>query len=252
MKRHLCLFLSSSAIALLSTLSGFCQSAAHDATPAGKLRFAVVVSDAHGAPIRDLHSDEFTIEIQGKRHPVQVQAPPPGVDQNAADGRGLIVVVIDAMHTLWNEEKDLRLNTGKYLAACAKRDVPISLLLFSRNGALIPVHEYTTSSATLAAALEQADAQLRHKTSSNRATPEVTAEAQRLLDFYKGQGKFASRQAIEEYPGAILGGIKNVTQYVAGIPGRKSLIWISSTFPFAVDEKAGKILSPTNLKLQAI
>jgi len=213
-----------------------------------KLRFAVVVTDAQGVPIRNLKSDDFELEVAGKPEPKQVTAPP---EDQGTNGRGLVVVVIDGMHTRWQEEKDIRLNAGKYLAACAKGDLPVSLLLFSRNGTLIPVHEYTTSSATLTAALEHAEAEMHNKSGAGTpgASPEAIEEAHRLLDFYRGQGKYSSQRALEEYPGAMLGGFKNVAQYAAGIPGRKSLVWISSTFPFAVDEKHGRILSPTTTSL---
>ena len=227
------------------TLQVIPQSTPSNASVPAKLRFAALVLDSQGAPIRDLRADDFTLEIAGKTQSLQVQ------ESNAdrtGSGRGLVVVVIDNMHTRWAEEKDLRLNAGKYLAASAQRDLPVSLLLFSRDGTLSPVHEYTTSSAILTSALEQADAEMHHQTPVSKS-PEVSAEAQRLLDFYKGQGKFASARAMESYPGAILGGFRNVAQYVAGIPGRKSLLWVSSTFPFAVEEKKGKILSPTTPSL---
>ena len=75
MKRYFCLFLLFLASALFSTSPTFCQSASQGTNAAGKLRFAVVVSDSQGAPIRDLHSDDFVIEVAGKPLPGQVQSP---------------------------------------------------------------------------------------------------------------------------------------------------------------------------------
>jgi|CZLA01.1.fsa_nt_gi hypothetical protein len=75
MKRYFCLLLMFPAMALLSTPPTFCQSVSQGTIAAGKLRFAVVVSDSHGAPIRDLHSDDFVIEVAGKPLPGQVQSP---------------------------------------------------------------------------------------------------------------------------------------------------------------------------------
>ena len=236
-------------LTLLLTLRAVPQSSLTNTAAPTKLTFTALVVDSHGVPIRDLRDDDFALEVAGKTQPVQVQNPRPIADPSSAGTRGLVVVVVDAMHMRWEEVKDVRLNAGNYLAACAKHDFPVSLFLFSRDGVLTPVHEYTTSSATLSAALQQADAEIHHRASTGGAAPEVTAEAQRLLDFYRGQGKFASQSALEEYPGAILGGFKDVAQSVASIPGRKSLIWISSTFPFAVEEKKGKILSPTKTSL---
>jgi len=239
MTRHFTLFLSSLILALTS------QVLPQTNVPApAKLKFSVVVLDSHGALIRDLHVEDFAVEVAGKAQSVDVQSPP-SADKDTNPARGLVVVVIDAMHTSWTEEKDVRLNAGKYLAACAKADVPVSLYLFNRNGVLTPVHKYTTSSAALESALQHADEEMHHQLSSASGSPEANDEAKRLVDFYRGEGDFASQQAIRQYPAAILGGVESIARSVAAIPGRKSLIWISSTFPFAVDEKQGRVLSPT-------
>jgi len=242
MPRHFTLLLSSIILSLAPL--ALPQTPSTSVPHQGKLRFSAVVLDSHGAPIRDLHPDDFTVDVAGKTQSVDVQPPPPA-GQATNPARGLVVVVIDAMHTTWTEEKDVRLNAGKYLAACAKADVPVSLFLFSRNGVLLPVHEYTTNSLQLASALQHADEVMHHQLSNASASPEAGVEVKHLVDFYRGDGDFASQQAIRQYPAAILGGVEAIARSIAAIPGRKSLIWVSSTFPFAVDEKQGKILSPT-------
>ncbi len=247
MKRHFSFLLVLFPAVILSwAVPAMCQSAtATSAT--GKLRFAVAVSDSRGAPIRDLRSDDFVIEIAGKPQAAQVQAPAaiaPSTS-DAKDGRGLVVVVLDTVHTYWREENDLRRDIAKYLADCAKRNTSVSFLVLSRDGILTPVHEYVAGSATLGAALEQADAEMHHRSPAPGAAPEVMAEARRFVDFYKGNGNFAAAQNMRAYPAAILGGFKRVAQYTSSIPGRKSLIWISSTYPFEVEEKQGRVASPT-------
>jgi VWFA-related protein len=260
MKRYFCLFLLFPPITLLSTSSTFCQSVSQGTVRAGKFRFAVVVSDSHGAPIRDLHSDDFVIEVAGKAQPGQVQSPvaaaPQASASSANNGRGLVVVVIDTIHTFWGEQADVRRDAEKYLAVCAKRNAPVSLLVLSQNGKLNPVHEYTTNSGTLTAALERADAEMHHRTLVADASPEVVAEARRFVDFYKGAGNFASSETTSAYPEAILDEFTTVARYVVGIPGRKSLIWINSIVPFAVYEKRGTVAfrrddDPLNPALQA-
>ena len=250
MKRYFCLFLLFLAIALVSTSPTFCQSASPGTSAAGNLRFGVVVSDSHDSPIRDLHSDDFVIEVAGKTLPGEVHGPAAAAAQasggSANNGRGLVVVVIDTIHTIWGQESEIRADAVKYMAACAKRDAPVSLLVLDSEGVLNPVHEYTTSSATLAAALERVDAEKHHRPPAAGASPEVVAEAGRFVDFHKGAGKFAAPRTSRTHPGAILDGFSTVARYVAGVPGRKSLIWINSMFPFAVDEKQGRIGSPTS------
>ena len=218
-----------------------------------KLRFGVAVANGLGVPIRDLQSDEFVIEVGGKIQPASTAsaAASSATEGDASSnrgikGRGLVVVVLDTIHANWNDEKDLRASAGRYLAWFAQRDAPISLLVLSQDRKLHAVHEYTAGSATLAAALERADAEMHHRTSAGNASPEVAAETRRLVDFYRGTSKdFAWAQQIPllTYPGAVLDGFHTVAEYTANIPGRKSLIWVSGMIPFEMEEKQGRIAS---------
>jgi VWFA-related protein len=246
MKRRSVLLSCLSFLALSICLLQAQSSSSHSAPAA--LRFTASVLDPQGTPIRDLRSEDFVVEVSGKVWPAQVQLPSvlaTAGAHDASNGRGLVVIVIDTIHTVWIEEKDLRLAAGKYLAACAKRNLPVTLAILNRSGALVPVHEYTTGSATLAAALEQVDAEMHHRPSAPDASPEAVAEGRRFMDFYKGAGNFPSGRAMRADPDAILDGFSTVARYVAGIPGRKSLIWVGSFIPFAVEEKQGRIASYT-------
>ncbi len=219
---------------------------------AGKLRLSVVVTDDHGAAIHDLTSNDFAVEIDGKSQDGQVQnnsATPANASNPGADYRGLIVIVLDTIHSRWPEERDIRPYIAKYMGSLAGRNAPVSLLLLDQQGLLHPIHEYTTSSAVLTSALDRADAIFHHHQPSGDASPEVTAETQRLADFLKGTtANYTSvTESIRVNPDAIFAAFHSIATATATIPGRKSLIWVTHLLPFGVDKKTGMMVSPAGV-----
>jgi len=226
----------------------------------GKLQFGAVITDANGAPIRDVTDKDLTIEIQKKPQPGQVQAIPavtaivePAAGEftnrnNATTGRGLVILVVDTIHTRWLDERDLRPVIAKYLAACASSNLPVYLLVMDTHGTLHTVHDYTTSSATLTAALSRADAMVHGRPPGN-ATPEVSAETARLVDFLKGTiANFAVAGApLHASPEPVLDMFRTLSAATAGISGRKALVWIANITPFEVDEKTGLVVGTTTM-----
>jgi VWFA-related protein len=243
-----CVLVLAPLITLLWTLLAWSQSAGNP-NPNGKLRVAVVVSDAKGALLPALQSDDFTIEVAGKTPSGDLQIVAPWAaagkqeqPEPRSDGSGLVVVVIDTVHTRWRDEKDLRAGAMKYLSGLASRNAPVTLFVLDHDGNLNPVHEYRSGSATLAAALELAGAELQNRKRA-AASPEVDAETRRLVDFCKGNtSKFAVAHETERgYPGYVLAAMETVARYASTVPGRKSLVWVSSMIPFEVEEKQGRV-----------
>jgi len=225
------------------------------------MHFAVVVTDEHGAPIHDLASKDFGLESGGKTQPGQVRNAAPSAQttvlaagefsdrDNPAKGRGLVVVVLDTIHTRWLDEKDLRPLITKYLASCARRNAPVSLLVMDPNAGLHSVHDYTTSSATLAAAVERSDAVVHGRAPTGDASPEVAAETARLVDFLKGTtANFTSvSESLRGRPESVLQMFRTVAEAASGIPGRKSLVWVAAITPFEVDDKTGMVTTLSGL-----
>lgn len=248
-------------ITILWTLLAWSQSAARP-TSNEKLRVAVVVSDRKGASLPALRSGDFTIEVAGKTksRDFQIVAPPyeagiqspRGTRISEFNGRGLVVVVLDTIHTRWSEDKDVRAGALKYLSGFASRRAPITLFVLGSEGTLNPVHEYQSGSATLAAALVLADAELHNRNPATEASSEIEAETRRLVDFCKGTGKFsASLDKDRGKPGYVLAAMETVARYASGVPGRKSLVWVSSMIPFEVEEKHGRVATLARSEVSA-
>jgi len=195
---HFSVFLLPLVIALFSTFAARSQTieASHSGA---RLRVAVVVSNARGTAIPALRSDDFAIEIAGQpvSGDLRIVAPPDDAGKQAqpnagsSDGRGLVVIVLDTVHTRWRDEKDVRAGVLKYLSGFATRNAPVTFFVLDHDGRLNPVHEYQAGSATLAAALELAAAELQKRKPAGEVSPEVEAETRRLVDFCQGNGRFA-------------------------------------------------------------
>jgi VWFA-related protein len=223
----------------------------------GKVRIAVVVTDEHGAPIRDLTAKNFVIENHGKAQTWQIEmaaTPSAPVERQAGDftnrddiskGRGLIVIVLDTLHTRWTDEKYLRPEIVKYLRACASRSEPVSLLLMDPHGVVQSVHDYAAGSATLTAALDLAEGVVHIPAATVPDSPEVVAEAARITEFLKGTvaNNTAPSEPLRASPEPLLRMFHAVAQSAEGIPGRKSLVWIANITPFEVEDKTGMVIS---------
>src|ERR1700730_12154238 len=204
----------------------------------GKVRLAVAVLDEHGTPIRDLTDKDFMIESHGKTEAGHVERVASSVStelspgeftnrEQIAKGCGLIVMVLDTIHTRWMDEKDLRPDIVKYLRSCASRNEPVSLLVMNPQGLLRSVHDYTTGSTILTAALDRIEADAHGRPTGVDTSPAVISEASRLTNFLKGTiaNYTVQTQPLRASPEPVLRMFRAVAGATAGIPGRKSLVW---------------------------
>ncbi len=208
----------------------------------------VAVTDSAGKPVTDLTKDDFVIERGGQAAalstPVAAQPAAPG-KVTAAETRGLVVLVLDTIHTRYVDEREIRQQLLTYLQTAAQKQQPVSLFVLSPKG-LNPVHEFTAGSAVLAAALDRADAELHKRPATGAVSPEVDAEARRLVEFARGADAnlLQPDQLIRANIDGVLDMFRVLGQSVAFLPGRKSLVWITNTMPFAVDTKTHLIAAP--------
>ncbi len=212
----------------------------------------VLVSDDHVSP-KDLTSADFTLTLAGSQKAAEAKADPmPGLPSalkpltnvGSRDlGAGLTIVVLDTIHTRQSDEMGIRERIVSLLASSAAKNKPITLMMLTPNGMRV-VHEYTSGSAMLTAAIAAA----KGTPSPIAATldkAELAAETQRIADFLKGAGANAGLDAnLHGYPEAIFNMFYAVTQAGRGLPGRKSLLWLTTVIPFDLDPRTRLIVSP--------
>jgi VWFA-related protein len=226
----------------------------------------VIVTDGKGRPIAGLKKESFRLEENGKPQVVkifeevttekmtpaatspQMQARP-GFSNVAAIAdphpRRVTILVLDLLNTPVTSQARTRKQLIKYLSSSLDSNEPITLLGFSQNG-LQQLHSFTTDTKLLIDALNKLSnkfsIQDRHGVDVQPLEPPPTDSsttdpgADELAEFL--QVSSDTMQAFKDREAArkTLSALNQVALAFSGIPGRKTLIWASSGFPFMIDD----------------
>lgn len=218
----------------------------------------VVVLDKQGHPVRGLSQDDFQIfdddsrqrivhfaaSMSGDSNEVLKQSPlvisnRPG---SAEESRGVTVVLIDAMALDAPSGAPLELAARTRMATLAvvsflkmlKPRETVALYAMRTDG-MVVLHDFTEDQAVLVAAVKQfEDGGVRGKkilfdrlASGNRYMPGDRVESRRS----------ETRAAdTSEDMRVLADGFLGLAKHLEGLPGRKNLVWISSTFPTVIND----------------
>ncbi|WP_158944912.1 VWA domain-containing protein [Granulicella sp. S190] len=229
----------------------------------------VVVTDKSQSPVRDLKASDFTLSESG--HPQQVKsfeehtdspakaAPmpvnPPGIFSNYSpvQAHGAInVLLIDTLNTPVTDQIYLHDQFHKYIKT-AKPGAPMAI--FGLTTKLLLLQSFTSDPNLLKAAID--DKNIKHFPLIDRADGGNTIKtADQMTEFTNNTGLnqnpaqaafmkeiVADLQAFDAKQDSFqlqlrakytLDAINQLSRYLAGIPGRKNLIWLSGSFPLNV------------------
>lgn len=229
----------------------------------------VIVTDKHGKHITGLKAEDFEIKENGSAQKIiridELTSEASKVDQPAVASNAftnelvaehpkkLEIVALDHVNTPFASSADANRGVIDFLARNTDSNTLIALVTMEHNGVRI-VHNFTTDPSVLVAAVQKARAALNSRDArtlnvpgdSSDADVEV-AELEALLngsDNAKASAKIdASMQAQEAL--ITLECLQQLSQYFAGVPGRKSLIWASTSFPFSLGSNAGSLTRGT-------
>jgi VWFA-related protein len=233
----------------------------------------VIVHDSKDQPMAGLGMDRFRVEENGHARtlsifeetaapasrspsiatPANSAAPsaPAGEFANFASGgrpQRLTIVVLDTLNTPYLFQTDARRQIAKYLAASITPGEQISLIGIDSSG-LHQIHSFTADTRVLIAALDKAKSQ-NSATEMNDAAADSTLAAsnQSLFDqevagsvdvfeaFFSeamtGYTAMDQRDAAQR----TLRALNEIAVAYSGIPGRKTLIWVTAGFPFMIDD----------------
>lgn len=241
----------------------------------------VIVRDRDGAHVPGLKSQDFAILQDGKAQSiavfeeVDVTRPQPrrrpryapGVFTNLrAEERplNLVIVALDMINTTPEHHARSREDVLRALARTANDRTPTALLLILPQGVKI-VHDFTTSPSMLMAALNRvayrrddpAGTQKDTVSMSQSAPPSTlpstaaspeTAAAGRLDQMINDINAYVEGIAgpIADYKRGIavastLEAFEYIARTYAGVPGRKSLVWVTSGFAFEAVDQSGVV-----------
>ncbi len=218
----------------------------------------VIVTDNFGSHVRGLKKEDFTVYEEGVEQPVSVfeevqpanGAQPPNTlptDQftNVRDdgnNRQLTIVLLDMLNTPVPDQVFAKDQVVKYLTDPANAGHPVSLLALNRTGMKL-IHHFTRDPRELSKALNSVQ---RSQTPVTEDPSEafLTDGTDKLSKIMQSFGEFqvAGEQAALSFERRqvvtlTLQSMEQVAQAFAGYPGRKTLVWASAGFPFALNEE---------------
>ena len=266
----LCLFLllfSSSSVLSQAAAPQTAPPAATITTRTELVLVPAIVSDHHGAHIPGLTQDDFTVlengveqkiasfeEVKPTAAPVQqlTATTPPMQFTNMRPAnfqpRRVNIIVLDSLNTPFSDQAYARQQLIRYLRESVKPDDLITLLVFTRGGVKV-IHDFTTNTRVLVAALHRTKGQagpmegqdantiaMDPMSRANSFDQQVQATADRFDDQMAHMEAVMTRLDLEYTIHATLDCFENIANAYGGIPGRKALIWITSSFPFMFDK----------------
>jgi VWFA-related protein len=237
------------------------------------IQVPVVVTDKSGSHLHGLNKEDFTILENGKPQKVSafeeltasnvpVAAPaaaaPVGQFRNLAlDGsqpRNIVVIALDTVNTPFLDQTYGRRELIKYLANNVNSGQVLALMIITSHGLKV-VQGLSGDPAKLVATLKRVSGEIPtlDTLSPDAQTSAFMGESQQLstvggpssgsgdpvlgaLNAFVDHGdaieaQFVQQNAIETTMNGFLG----IAWSLSGVPGRKSLIWATGGFPFAMD-----------------
>ncbi|HET8922333.1 MAG TPA: VWA domain-containing protein [Candidatus Acidoferrum sp.] len=227
-----------------------------------------VVTDKDGKTITGLGAQDFTVLEDGKPQKVTIvsfEQPaetaralrsqratlPPNVTTNRPEYRmplGVpVILLLDALNTQLRDQARVRMEMLKYLDTQLQPGQPVAVYTLGRSLRLL--QDFTDDTTLVKAAVESfnpavslelqlsdVDARLPRLSGARADAAGVRAPNRdaavfisRMADFYNEQANLA----IDMRVGMTLTTFRAIAQAVAGLPGRKNLIWVSGSFPIA-------------------
>lgn len=227
-----------------------------------------LVTDKSGNHVSGLKKEDFTVlenggeqkiatfeEITSGAHRLSRPRNPNEFSNSLAGGSSasrITLIVLDFINTPFLDQTEARKELLKYLTQSVDQREPTALYTLTRSGIHV-IHDFTTDPRVLVAALhkvkgdtfQMVDSQEDVEAMTGTASPDgsagvdpgaVQSEAAKIQTMMEDAElnfqSFEQRLAITY----TLQGMQQLSQALAGFPGRKSLIWAGGGFPFGVSD----------------
>ena len=211
----------------------------------------VVVHDRHGQPVADLKQEDFAIVERGKPQtisffevvaadkPAAPSAPlPPHVFTNvvarqAGVPTNVTVILVDLLNTSLVDQHYARRALVNFLGQIQPQD-RVSLYALGHRS-LTLLHDYTTDASSLVDRLRKTRGEVPSQLDASTVNTD-SQEALRALgldelaDANQIEADFFTANRVTQ----TLSSLEVIAQHLAGVPGRKNLIWLSGGFPLTI------------------
>jgi VWFA-related protein len=215
-----------------------------------------VVSDKSGSHISGLNREAFVLKQDGKSQRIAIfeevktssararrsegeQGTFSNIEPGGSDYHRLSIIVLDFVNTPFVDQSNARTALLKFLSEVADSGEPMCLLALTSRG-LTLLHDFTDDPRLLAAALNNARSDATPQIHEQVVDPHHPVDgplAGALTQMIRGQLQSEAQLASLESKAAAsltVQALLQIAKAFRGLPGRKSLIWASSGFPFSL------------------
>lgn len=218
------------------------------------VEFTVIALDGKGNPITDLKPDEIAVREKGRDRDLAVFRFEGGEQEEASiqlpagaftnrpelspgPPRNVTAILLDSLNTAPEDQVYARAQVMRFMRELAP-DTRIALYFLGRN--LQVLHDFTDDPAALRDSVAKADTRLQMQMHDDVETMAVDAQA--FIDSLPADiqasvipsqtalielSQMANQQSSERRTRQTLAAMETLGDHLAGIPGRKSLVWIS-------------------------
>lgn len=238
----------------------------------------VVVRDGSGGPVKGLTKDDFTVLENGKEQkistfeeiktnaaPMKRQAMPENQFSNIYVGspepRRVTIMVLDQINTPILDQTNARAELVKYISRSLKAEDMLALMVMNRSG-IHMIHDFSSSPEVLIAAIKRASSSAAALTAADTAalagspdnstlggatpggpgadvTPgDVGAEAEAMQSFISQSDNAIATFRQTEAMEITFRNFLSLAQVFSGVPGRKSVVWLTSGVPLDLYDQA--------------
>lgn len=219
----------------------------------------VVVRGKNG-PVTDLTKDDFTLLDQGKPQRIAIfsltsahnaqdkpEAIPPGAVSNRLDGRGEVpanatILLFDQLNTAWVDENFAHQQVLKFIRSMGDKD---QLALYALGKELRVVQDFTNDRDRLLTGAEGLKALMEptvHEDLSERARSRGEARVQQE----------ERRSVMVDHTHITQTALEEIARHLAGLPGRKNLVWLADSFIPNPDPELLRKLEDANIAIYLV
>ena len=216
----------------------------------------VVVTDKDNRPVSGLTRDDFVLLENGQPQTIATfsfespavraagQPAPPPLPEHVYTNRPeyrmppgpLTVLLLDALNTPLTDQSFARLKMLEYLSTQLLPDQRTAILALTTD--LLLLQDFTTDPALLKAALDKYNPQSSVALAREQPGLEVPGIIQEVLppetlEAIERIGTENSASALDSRVTTTVSALRVIARAVAGYPGRKNLVWVSTAFPFS-------------------
>ena len=222
----------------------------------------VLVHDKNGQPVNDLTAADFKLFEDGKEQAIQLFAvetdrlapasrqalpsPSQATFSNRLEGRvagGVTVILFDRLNSSFEDQMSARNQILKFLAGIQPTD---HVALYVLESDVVSVlHDFTTDAGRLIRVLSRyTGAPSTDLAGSDTTVPDFVrtgdaSEDAKTQAWLEKTTEMVSAVYLRRRAQLTTGALEGIANHLAGIRGRKNLVWVSGAFPLVFNDNSG-------------